>query len=483
MNIKKIQHKDHMQTTTMRFLAGLLALTFLFTACKKSSDALAPVPPPVTGNGGGSGTPTVPSATAMKDSVLMISKDIYLWNSQIPASFNAQSYSDPSTIMTAMRPFSMEPGFSAAVDRWSFAMKKTEWDQMSGGMGTLLSTTSEGDFGMSVFFRAEGDLRVRLVEPNAPAGRAGIHRSWKITSINGNSNITTANADFIVNAVYYSTASSFTFLKPDGTTASINLTAANYTEKPVYMDTVYNTGGKKIGYLVFNSFLGNTGQITSEFQRVFNKFSSAGVTDVVVDLRYNGGGYVSLAEQLGNYLVKPSANGNLMMTQLFNSQNTQNNEVTNFRKIGSLNLDDVYFIVGRGTASASELLINNLKPYMDVKLIGPTATHGKPVGFFPIPVGEWYVFPVSFRTTNKNGEGNYFNGIPVTAQVADGLDKDWGDVNESCLASAIRNITIGGFRSGTGESIYQETYEIKRGNDRLNQPGLKITVDEYKSFR
>ena len=174
----------------------------------------------------------------------------------------------------------------------------------------------------------------------------------------------------------------------------------------------------------------------------------------------------------------------MMMQQLYNSKNSASNTTTNFNKAGSLNLDDVYFIVGRGTASASELVINNLKPHMDVKLIGATATHGKPVGFFPIAVSDWYIFPVSFKTVNKNGEGNYYNGFAVNGQVADGLDKDWGDLNEASLASAVRNITTGSyFNRSAQDQPYQEDAGVTLGNDKLNEPGLKITVDIPKGFR
>ncbi len=446
-----------------------------FAACRKNVDTAAIAPPPNGGGGGGTTT-----ALSIKDSILLETRNIYLWNNQIPASFSVQSYADPAAIMTGIRPYSIEPGFSTAVDRWSFAMKKTEWDAMSAGLGLVSSTSGAGDFGLSVFFRAEGDLRVRLVEPYAPAGQAGIHRGWRITSINGNSNINTANADFIVDAVYESTNTTFTFQKPNGSSATITLQAGHYTEKPVYLDTVYDYGNKRIGYLVFNSFLGNVNAINAEFQRVFNRFASQQVTDVVVDLRYNGGGYVSLAEQLSNFLVKTSANGRLMMTQQYNSQNSQYNETINFRKTGSLNIDDIYFIVGRSTASASELVINNLKPHMEVKLIGPSPTHGKPVGFFPIPFGEWYIFPVSFKTVNSNGEGNYYNGIPVNAAIADGLDKDWGDPDEASLASAVRNILSGSYRTNTNETPYQESTSLSAGNKTLDAPLLKITVDNRK---
>ena len=141
-------------------IALFFALPLVFTACKKNMpeavSTLAPVPPspvPVAGN-------------VLKDSVLLLSKDIYLWNTQIPATFNARTYNDPNKIMEAIRPYSIEPGFSQPVDRFSFAMKKTEWDNMSAGMSSVATATSaDGDFGLTVFFRVEGDLRVRLVEP------------------------------------------------------------------------------------------------------------------------------------------------------------------------------------------------------------------------------------------------------------------------------------------------------------------------------
>lgn len=135
--------------------------------------------------------------------------------------------------------------------------------------------------------------------------------------------------------------------------------------------------------MVFNSFLGDTTEIYNEFSRVSNRFVNYGVTDVVIDLRYNGGGYVSVAEKFANFLVKSSANGQVMMKQEFNDKYKSWNSTETFKKLGSLNINRIYFIVSKSTASASELLINNLKPYMDVVLLGQTSTYGKPVGYFP----------------------------------------------------------------------------------------------------
>ena len=378
----------------LSFIAGMSILA----SCKKTDvQNNNTTPPPVT-------------VDKVKDSVLLYSRDIYLWYSQIPSSFNAQSYADPDKIMTAIRAYSNEPGFSQPVDKWSFAYKQADWDNLSSGITQ--------DFGLNVFFRVEGDLRVKYVESESPAGRAGIHRGWRITKINGSTNITTANANSIVQAVYSSSASTFTFQKPDGSSVDVNLTAGTYQEHPVLLDTVYTAGAKKVGYLVFNSFLGDTTEIYNGFQSIFSKFAQNNIDEVVVDLRYNGGGYVSVQEKLADYLVNSAANGQLMMKQQFNDKYPQFNQTTNFSKQGPLNLSRVFFIVSNSTASASELLINNLKPYMDVKLVGPGNTLGNPLAFSPFPLGSWFFFPFFFSQKKKNEEGNYFKALSPNNKVA-----------------------------------------------------------------
>ena len=454
-------------------LLSIIFLSFFLFSCKKDikqelTSNISPTPPP--------NPLPVGTSSQVNDVAFQKTQDYYLWNTQLPATLNTSSYTDPIGVMTAIRQYSIEPGFATPVDKWSFAMKKTEWNQYSGGMSSVSSSTSAaGDFGITVFFRAEGDLRVRLTEPNSPGGILGIKRGWRITKINGSTNITTSNSQYIIDNIYKAVSADVTFTKPDGTSVDLNLQAAHYADKPVYLDTVYNSANGNIGYLVYNSFLGNIDQTGAEYARVFNKFASAGITNLIVDLRYNGGGYVNLQEQLANYLITSQAQGSIMMKQIYNSNHSNENSTVLFNKSGSLQLTKIYFIVSRGTASASELLINNLKPYMDVRLIGNSNTHGKPVGFFPIEDGEWYVFPVSFKTVNKNGEGNYYAGFTPNAIVADGLDKDWGDINENSLASALRNISSGSFRNG-GTENYSENAAVKSGNDALEKNMLKLTI-------
>lgn len=442
------------------FFVVLILVAALFTSCKKTD--VKPDNP----------TSSTPSATVnFKDTALNYTRDIYLWSNQIPSSVTSSSFADLETMMKGIRQYSIEPGFSGPVDRWSFAIKKAEWDNVSSGVA--------GDFGLGVFFRTDNDLRVKHVEAASPAGRAGIRRGWRIVKIKGSDNINTSNTDFIVQNVFQSASTAFTFQKPDGTNVDIILNAASYQENPVILDTVYTISSKKIGYFSFNSFLGDTTQIYNAFQRIFSNFSGQGVNDVVIDLRYNGGGYVSMQAKLANYLAPSSANGQLMMKQQFNDKNAAYNSMDYFHKQGALNLPRIFFIVSKSTASASELLINNLKPYMEVILLGPNNTYGKPVGFFPIPVGDQYIFPVSFKTTNKNGEGSYFKGLGVNKIIADGLDKDWGDLGESALASAVRYIVSGDFGpiAGMEGGNPQTPAEVVHGNTLLDEPYFKGAVD------
>lgn len=430
------------------FLSTILFVVLL-TSCRKND----------AGGGGGS------EADKIKDTAIAYARDIYLWYDQIPSSFKARNYADPNKIMEAIRTYSKEPGFPNPVDRWSFAAKKEEWDNTSGGIAK--------DFGLNIFFRADNDLRVRLVEPLSPAGLAGVKRGWRITKINGNSNMTTGNANFIVNAVYLSSTVAITFQKPDGNSVDLDFTEASYQSKPVYGDYVFDLGANKVGYLVYNSFLGDSATTVNAFAAAFNRFSSEAVTDMVIDLRYNGGGYVSYQQVLANYLVPTAGNGSLMMKQEFNDKYTQYNSSVNFSKKGNLNLSRLFVVVSDNTASASELLINNLKPYMDVIIVGPQRTYGKPVGYFDIPVGEWYIFPVSTRTTNKNGEGNYFDGFALNHTVADGIDKDFGDPAESALASVLKYIGTGSFRMPVVDEMPPLSNEAKSANKKMSEHTFK----------
>jgi len=116
-----------------------------------------------------------------------------------------------------------------------------------------------------------------------------------------------------------------------------------------------------------------------------------------------------------------------------------------FHKTNALNLRRIYFLVTEGTASASELLINNLTPHVDVKLIGEHRTYGKPVGFFNWNILGVDLYAVSFQTFNSVGYGNYFSGMEVDKLIYDDLTKDFGDVEEDMIAEALYYVRNGSF--------------------------------------
>lgn len=244
-----------MKTYRSLLLIAFVAVTL--TACKKNKDS------------------NTSQSDKIKDTTIAYAREVYLWYDKIPASFNARNYSNPNAIMEAIRAYSTEPGFSGPVDRWSFAVDQAVWDDVSGGVAK--------DFGLNAFFYTSSDLRVRLVEPNSPAGIAGIKRGWRFTKMNGITNITTANAKALEDALYKSDNTSFTFLKPDGSSVDINLTTAAYNSKPLYLDSVYTVGAKKVGYMVYNSFLGDSAQTVDGYARIINRFTAANVDDVVID--------------------------------------------------------------------------------------------------------------------------------------------------------------------------------------------------------
>ncbi|TXH22038.1 MAG: hypothetical protein E6Q95_02810 [Chitinophagaceae bacterium] len=375
----------------------------------------------------------VSSQKTLNDSAIAIVKDLYLWNDQVEKSdIDKKDFSDLSDLMKYVRNFSFETKFNRAVDQWSFAIKKNEWDKISSGIA--------GDFGVFVFFRNNADLRIRSVEQNSPAGKAGLKRGWQIVKINNSTDINTSDnsIDFILDALYESSSITLTCKKEDGTIQDYTLNVAEYVEKPILMDSIYNEPSGKIGYVVVSTFLGTPVETFAEYERVFTKFSTEGVKKLIVDLRYNSGGYIYFQQLLTNYLMPSSAEGKVMMQQVYNQKNSSSNSTTKVKKAGNLNIENICFLVTGFTASASELLINSIQPYYPNKfnIIGQK-TEGKPVGYMGYSVGEYYIFPVSFKNVNANNEGDFYDGLDLNFTRTDGIDKNWGDKTENLLANAL----------------------------------------------
>lgn len=400
---------------------------FLFTSCKKKSD------------------PDVYEVqNDVRDSAYLYTQDIYLWPEKLPSAstFQPRNLDDVYQVMDKVR--SYQP-----LDKWSFAETKEETEQSQKGQSE--------DFGFMVKFGASSDTEIRViyVYANSKAGLAGVKRGWKVNKINGQTINRTvpSHVDFI-NEVFFGAniqSATFEFRKPDGSLVSIPLQKSVYKLNTVLFSKVYTKGvsnEKKIGYIVFNEFSGPTTSVP-ELVSTINDFQNQGVNEMIIDLRYNRGGFVSTQDTLANMLAPQSVGRGqkVMYTYKFNNRYSSWNENFKFYKVGSLNLSRIIFIVSPSSASASELLINNLRPVMDVKLVGDTRTYGKPVGFFPIAVFQYNIFPVSFKTVNSRGEADFFSGFPVDQNVADDLIRDFGDENEANLKAALAYYETGSFKA------------------------------------
>ena len=382
------------------FYFTLILATGLLSACKKDK-------PPGNNDGGVLTGPTKTGSTLdlIRDSVYLYAKETYLWYDAIPdyKTFQPRSItgSDDITALTnevdKISQFKINPATNQPYEYYAPDPGSAKYSFIDdGSVSTELGGTN-GDFGFSVFYNNDdhNDLRVKYVYESSPAANAGLKRGYRITKINGR---TSLNADdnsdlnFVVNAIFGSAPITMTLTKPDNTSINVSLTQATYTINPVLTYKVFDMGGgKKVGYLVFNTFT-SLANASPQLLKAFNLFSGANITDLVVDLRYNGGGYVATAEYLDNLIVPTAKNNTPMYTSYYNDKLQADNHplltaiydikkgdflpannLVKFQKAGSLNISRVFFIVTASTASASELTINNLLTHMNVELIGRTS--------------------------------------------------------------------------------------------------------------
>lgn len=249
------------------------------------------------------------------------------------------------------------------------------------------------------------------------------------------------------------------------TAETITLSKALYSENPIYINNIINVNNTQIGYLMYNGFTG-TDQYNSQLNDVFGTFKSAGIDELVLDLRYNSGGSVNSAILLSS-LITGQFTGEIFSTQQWNSQfqeaiENENPEFLidrfinrfNNASINSLELSKVYILTTGRSASASELVINSLRPYINVVQIGTTTT-GKYQASRIVydsanfnrenanPGHTYAMLPLIYKSLNANGVTDYFNGLEPDITISEQVRNlgVLGDENEPYLAAAISDIT------------------------------------------
>jgi carboxyl-terminal processing protease len=393
-------------------------------------------------------------------------------------------------------------------DRFSFTLTKEEaYTTFSGG----------GTAGYGVELSSPyPSYRVIYTEPNSPAARAGVPRGATLVSING-ARMVTANDSTGRSRMYFPTQAavnawvsantgdslSLAYLPANSAnTVTVVMTAAQVTPQPVLMDKVIDTPTGKVGYIVFNDHIATA---QNQMADAFARMATAGVSDLVLDLRYNGGGYVFIAAQAA-YMIGGSRVINVPIFDrlTYNDKRSAENFTYPFlntyvpltgrtdNRNGSLpatlNLPRVYILTQDGTCSASESIISGLKGTrvgtagVDVIQIGGT-TCGKPYGFSQDDNFLTAHFAIEFYGVNNKGEGGFVNGIAANCSVSDDLNRPLGDVSERMLATALATRSSGSCNVPTSvreqglSALNQSVGRTHRNaalGERIHLRGLKL---------
>lgn len=310
---------------------------------------------------------------------------------------------------------------------------------------------------------------VIYVLKGSPAEKAGLKRGDIFIKVDGQSITVDNYQSLLFNKDSYKLSMAYVSnntLYPKN--QDISLTAIEMQEDPVFMDTVYNINNHRIGYLVYNGFYPD---FDNELNNSFKKFKDAGIQDLILDLRYNGGGSIQSAINLASMIYSTDNTkvfvttkyntalqfylsgkyGNNFFIEHFVDTIARNSNYPAPAQINSLGLNQLYVITSGNTASASELVINGLKPYINVITIG-TNTVGKYVGSITLkdydsngvinPHHKWAMQPIVLKLANKDGVSDYKNGFAPKDTVRENIANllPFGDTNEPLLKAALNEV-------------------------------------------
>lgn len=388
---------------------------------------------------------------AQKEWIYDTMDEVYLWSTELPSKDEVDfaSYETPEALTADLR---------QNVDRWTRAVDKVEsdalfMDGMRLGIGIKYRSTDDGNFVL------------RLVHPGSPAGVAGLRRGDIILSVNGTAAVDATSSDWGPNdeglVVNFEVIPREQASDPTAEPQLVPVTRGWYQIITVPNATVLDLAGEPVGYFYFDTFVKTS---VAELDAAFETFDAAGVTKLVVDLRYNGGGLISTARHLMN-LLGSSANDDAVMYKVkYNGNLAENDYSHRFSSVShALPLERVAFITSGSTSSASELVINAMLPYTEVELIGDV-TSGKPVGSNSFEFCEKLLFPITFNLLNSLDDGEYFDGMAPGCGGEDQPEYELGDPNESLLSNALD------FLQGGTCSAYQSEPALR--------PGVDINADD-----
>jgi carboxyl-terminal processing protease len=343
----------------------------------------------------------------------------YLWYDQLP-NVDPNDYETQDELIDAIK---------VEQDRWSFAASYSD-------IKKLFEKAEYTGFGGGFILDADMQIKITHVYRDSPFGQLGVERGWIVNSVNG---YDAGNLTAVNEALNSSGDVAFVFTDHQGVQHNATVKKIAISMNTVLHSSILEKEGHRVGYLVFDNFA----EVSKvELTNAFESFIEDNITDLIVDFRYNGGGLVDVAYQLVGMIGGDKVAGQTISTTKHNDKKADNDvsEVSDYSG-PKLSIDKVYFLTARGTASASELVINCLEPFMEVKLVGNN-THGKPVGMYILSVEDLdlAILPISFKNINAEGYGDYYNGLPADIFAMDDLSHNWGHPEEMMLKAALDDL-------------------------------------------
>ena len=372
--------------------------------------------------------------------------DIYFWYREIP-DLDPVRFDSPEAYLDAVRFRPIDNTYSYVTDRAS----NTAFFSDSQFIGLGLSTAIAG-----------GEMRVLQVFPGSPAEDAGLARGDFIVEINGQGVadlIATGAIDGAFGPSEIGVQVSIAFRHPTGSRTSVEIAKRLVTIPTVSLTRVYDVAGRKIGYVFFRNFVQPS---VAALDTAFNELRSSGATELVLDLRYNGGGLINVAQHLASLIGGVRTEGQTLAEYFHNDKNAFRNQTIRFQsKPNALGLDRLVVITTRASASASELIVNALRPFIPVLIVGDR-TYGKPVGQYQFEFCDKVLAPVSFSLRNSKGEGDFFDGFSPDCAAADDIGHQLGDTQEASLREALTLIHSGACSASAALTRRSQTASIHR---------------------
>ncbi|AKT37171.1 S41 family peptidase [Chondromyces crocatus] len=391
------------------------------------------------------------STSAMNQRLLRRMHETYLWNKEIPADVDPLAYDSPAALLDAI--------VYSERDLWSHISPAA----------TVSAYYGEGKsmgLGVRWKFDADGAFRIAMTYEGAPAAEAGLLRGDEVLAING-VDIETIDAEgrwgSATGEDAEGVAVELRVRRAGGEPETITLHKRVYTLLSVAAPKIFEVGGRKIGYLLVDRFITPT---YAGLRSAFAVLDEAQVQDLILDLRYNGGGLTEASRVLASFIGGKPLDGRAYSLTLHNDQQRSEDAIARFSIAeNQLSLPRLAVITTGSSASASELVINGLDPWIRVGLIGAT-TYGKPVGSRAYTECEMTVSAITFRTVNADGDGGYFDGLPVDCAAEDQLGAQLGDPAEASIAEAIHWLTS----NVDGEPGVVESCSVTAGSSAALRP-------------